>query len=174
MVLFDLLEPNPDEVGVDGTILKGNFLASILIGVLLVLPLIVGNVFAPDVVVLGLPGQLLDAQGSPFCVFDPFACIFISSVVAPLVEEFIFRVVFYMFLTRLMPRALAVIVQATAFAFFHFQFYGAGAQGLFTGAFLFGIIAQILTIAVGFPAAAVLHAGFNFFLSASQFIVGGF
>lgn len=150
---------------------------------------LIGGVFTPDIVVgffAGVGVIVLNSFNNIVSLGAPQALIslgdvglFISLVlIAPIVEELLFRGVAYPFLYNLFGKRniIAIPSQAAVFALFHWKVYGGflgvgSSGGLFVGAFLFGIIAALLVM--NSPKTAdittlerpmVAHMLFNFWL----------
>jgi len=127
--------------------------------------LIVGNIFIPDIRI-GYPTTLA------YNIYGDYVAI---GLVAPLGEEFAFRVLFLAVLDELGP--IGVVIQAIAFSIFHWSAYGIGMSAAFLGALLFGLLAgwymyskKTLWAAIG---VVILHSGFNLWLAFVRSLVIG-
>lgn len=109
---------------------------------------------------------LLNLLAPEFRIGVPQAALGLAVVLAPLVEEFVFRCFLLGWAGQHVHNfGVANVIQAVAFSLFHWQAYGLALQAAFVGAFVFGLVA-------GFVAkdrrsivpVIVMHAIFNFWI----------
>ncbi len=100
--------------------------------------------------------------GYPQATTDVFIIV---GGVAPVVEEVAFRGVLMNILDKYMPFYFALILSAVFFSIFHWTAYGISMTSAFVGAFIFGLIAGLITKwRRSIIPAIILHATFNIYL----------
>lgn len=144
----------------------GKWKSDILIGLGLGIGFIVLNLLSPAITI-GFPNLGL--------AITPIATLFVIGILAPIIEEILFRGALFGLLELLnINVVLAVLLQAAAFTTYHYTAYGASlaAVGAFIGAFLFGIIAMFVTIKrQSLLPSIILHSIFNIYLLSKLAVV---
>ena len=133
---------------------------------------------------VGLFFIVLSKVNSVFSLSLPGAFLSLSSVsrfiiiclVAPILEEILFRGMIYRMILKLVfkNKVFALVLQASLFSLYHLYAYGAssGVIGSFIGAFLFGLVAGLLIdFTNDLKTSIVTHIVFNTFLLASLSVV---
>lgn len=132
----------------------------IIIGLMIGVAFIFGNILAPSFVTIGIPQEYFtSAQGG-----------YIASVfVAPFAEEMAFRGVLTTLLSIPFGGVIAGVAQAIIFAIFHITAYSLGLQSALIGAFGFGLVSYIVSKARhSIVPVIVLHMVFNAFILSSH------
>lgn len=100
--------------------------------------------------------------GYPQSTADEFIIV---GGVAPIVEEISFRGVLMNILDKNMPFLFALILSSALFSLFHWKAYGLAMSSAFVGAFIFGVVAGLITKwRKSIIPAIILHATFNLYL----------
>ena len=151
--------------------LDQNWLTKIGIGALVGIIFIVLNLTIG--ITIGIPDNPQATEGER---------LGIVSGLAPFGEELAFRGILLPVFEIITPQPLPWVLNAGAFAIFHAKAYGGGlskeqilnAQGAFIGAFIFGLVAVLLTKTTGSILPAVItHLIFNTFLVVQKFVIVG-
>ena len=136
-----------------------------VIPVILLLIMVFVNSLYPDFAI-GFPTEKLSQEGKYMTI----------SVVAPIAEEFTFRILILGVL-QTVTGIFAVPLQAGMFALMHWKVYGLGMQSAFIGAFVIGsILGYYMFTRRSFYALLgiiIFHAGFNTWLAFVRHLVVG-
>ena len=133
-----------------------NWRSQVWQGLLFLALFIVANLLAPQYTSIGYPLFFISIVPNLVAIV----------VLAPLAEELFFRVAMpnFLFAARL-TTFFVVVITAALFTVFHYAAYGesfAAQSASFMGAFVFGVVAALITIRTRSPViSTVLHAGFN-------------
>lgn len=159
------LSDEPDQNVVPEEVTRESIAIDILIGILLGLVFIVGNIAAPNTITIGLPPEILTTAAGQFWG---------STILAPFAEEIIFRGGIYTILTLVLPAWVSGILQALIFSGAHAYYYGLGLQSAFIGAFSFGIATWLISKWRGsIIPAIILHIMFNLWLEGTKYAIFG-
>ncbi len=144
--------------------ISGSWKDDMAFGAIIGLLFITMNIVIPNVMVIGIPETMSLALQ---------AGLVIVVVVAPLVEEPLFRSITFGILDKATGnRVLAIFGQAMAFSLYHWRVYGMGLQTAFVGAFVFALLAQLVTIErKSIVPAIFMHMLFNLFLFSQQLVM---
>lgn len=132
--------------------------------------------FESTSITMGLPPIYPQATTSQ--LMNVAAAIMIVGVLAPILEEALFRGAGLYIFNLMLPLIPAILVVGVVFAGFHWISYGAALAAAFVGAFLFSTIACILTLKTkSLVPGVITHAIINIYLliqSEQLLTIGGF
>lgn len=132
--------------------------------------------FESTSITMGLPPIYPQATTSQ--LMNVAAAIMIVGVLAPILEEALFRGAGLYIFDLMMPLIPAIIVVGVIFAGFHWVAYGVFLSAAFIGAFLFSSVACILTLKTkSLVSAVIVHSVINIYLlviSGQLLTIGGF
>jgi len=116
------------------------------------------NIFFPNYFFIGYPGAAISGDTLTAVLLAPFA------------EEFMFRGILLSVIDSFgLFFPLGIIINAAAFAFFHWSVYGLAVNAAMVGAFIFSILAVIITRQrESLVPAIIFHVIVNFYLKIVQ------
>jgi len=148
---------------------RSDWKKDVLVGVLIGAGFVVANFLVPAIAI-GMPSLSLS--------LGDLSRWLVIGLIAPVVEEILFRGALVGFLTnwKKMPLILAGVISAAAFTVYHLAAYGASlaVAGAYLGALIFGLLAFFITKwRNNLLPAIIMHSIFNSYLLFKMVVVIG-